>query len=95
MTDEIRRTVVVRNALGLHARPATKLVVLVNGGRSRVRILDRTNDNEAMGHSVISVLSLGAPQYAELEVCVEGEDADTMMTAIADLFECGFGEEEP
>lgn len=94
MTTELRKKVVVRNALGLHARPATKLVVLVNSGQSRVRIVDQSNETEALGHSVISVLSLGAPQFAELEICVEGEDAARMMAAIAELFESGFGEEE-
>ena len=87
-----RSRVQVVNPLGLHARPATAIVTLVNKHASKVKIIDCASSNEAAGNSVISVLSLGAPQHTDLEISVEGHDADEVLHLLLDLFQSGFGE---
>jgi len=69
--------VCIKNPLGLHARPAMEIVRVLQHSRSAVSVTleNRTID----ARSIISLLSLAAPQNAILKVTVEGEDAPLTM----------------
>ena len=84
-------TVVVRNRLGMHARPAMNFVDVAVGYTCDVRV--RRGDQEVDGKSIMQMLMLAATKGAELEIITEGADADAALRALKDLVDGGFGEE--
>jgi len=82
----------VVNQLGLHARAAAQLVRLASNFKSRI-ILKRTdNAVVADAKSILSVLTLAASKRTQLELEVDGEDEQTALQAIEEIFANGFGE---
>ena len=79
------------NSLGIHARPAAKLVQLVVQYGSKVYI--HFNGQQVNAKSIMGVLTLAAAQGATFEVECNGPDARAAMDAIRALVESGFGEE--
>jgi phosphotransferase system HPr (HPr) family protein len=69
-----RATVEVKHPEGLHARPAAQFVKLASGFKSSVKL--HKNGRVANAKSILSVLSLGVSQGTQVELDVEGEDAD-------------------
>jgi phosphocarrier protein len=89
----IRQPLLVTNRLGLHARAAAKLVRLVCGFSSEVR-LSRENQNQHIdARSILGILMMAASQGARLIVTIEGPDETEVGEAIRELFENKFGEE--
>ena len=80
------------NPLGLHARPAAKVVECAN--RFSCDITLRFNDREIDAKSIMSVLMLAAGQGTELVLRVSGEDEAAARDAMETLFSSGFGELE-
>lgn len=95
MTPKIvRARVKVRNRLGLHTRPSQLVVQAVGGRRASLHIAYPAEGLVADGSSIISILSLGAPQDSELELILQGPEADELCKEVRELFESGFGESE-
>jgi phosphocarrier protein HPr len=89
---EFIRTVVVNNPQGLHARPADLLVRCANQFNAEILI---TKDSQPVDcKSILSILTLGATQGTELQVTARGQDAESAMLAIVELFDAGFHELE-
>ena len=87
----IRRDLVIRNRLGLHARAAARFVHTASRFRSRVTA---GRDGRVMdGKSILGILLLAASQGMAIEVTVEGPDEEMAMDALAALVGGGFGEE--
>ena len=87
----IRRELVIRNRLGLHARAAARFVHTASRFRSRVTA---GRDGRVMdGKSILGILLLAASQGTAIEVTAEGEDEDQAMDALEALVVGGFGEE--
>jgi len=82
----------VINPLGLHARPAAKVVDCAARFTSDIRINYQNQDIDAK--SIMSVLMLAAPCGAELSVAVSGHDENDAMIALEALFASGFDELE-
>lgn len=86
----IVRKIKVKNSLGLHTRPAASIVKLLQPRKSSVSF---TYKNETINaRSIMSILMLAAKKNAQIEVIVEGEDADLTMQQIMMAFEQEFGE---
>ncbi|WP_136520441.1 MULTISPECIES: dihydroxyacetone kinase phosphoryl donor subunit DhaM [Cellulomonas] len=83
----VRASAVVRNRLGLHARPAAVLARALAAYDARVRV------NGANGASVLELMKLGAGQGARLEVVGEGPQAAEAVQRFVSAVEDGFGEE--
>lgn len=83
----VRASAVVRNRLGLHARPAAVLARALAAYDARVRV------NGANGASVLELMKLGAGQGARLEVVGEGPQAAAAVERFVTAVEDGFGEE--
>lgn len=81
-----RRTVTVRNAQGLHARPASQLARLAGGFDATVLI------QGANAASLLAVMGLGLQQGSEVVVEASGPDAVAAVDAVVEAFEGGFGE---
>ena len=85
--------VTVRNALGLHARPAALLVRTAAGFDAAVTVADATNGRGPVSaRSLNGVATLGARQGDELLVVAEGPEAQEALAAIRRLADEGFGE---
>jgi len=78
------------NALGLHARAATKLVQLASRFPCDVEVA--REDQSANGKSVMGVLLLCGSKGTELEVRATGERAQECVDAIGELIAGRFGE---
>ena len=80
----------LQNADGLHARPIARVVELA--GRFRSRLILRHAGREAEASSILELMTLGAGPGAELEAEAQGEDAEALLDAFAELLAQGFGE---
>ncbi len=91
MADElIEKSCVVRNKMGLHARPAALIVQTANKFSCEVKLIK--DGQEVNGKSIMGVLMLAAAKGTTVEVTTEGEEARACADAIAELFEKGFNE---
>ena len=88
----MEKTITVINALGLHARPAAKVVDCAARFTSDIRI--SYQNQEINAKSIMSVLMLAAPFGAELSVAISGHDESDAMIALEALFASGFDELE-
>ncbi|MEU0533109.1 dihydroxyacetone kinase phosphoryl donor subunit DhaM [Amycolatopsis tolypomycina] len=80
----------LRNEVGLHARPAGLLVRTLSGIDAEVTV--RLGDQEADGHSVLALMSLGARQGDRLRVRASGPQAETALAKVRELVDSDFGE---
>jgi len=82
----LRATAVLRNPLGLHARPAAVVARMLAAYDAKVRV------NGANAASVLELMKLGAKQGVELEIETEGPQAAEARDALVAAVEGGFGE---
>jgi phosphocarrier protein HPr len=88
------RDTVIRNKLGLHARPAMQFVDVANQFSSRVTVFKGGEEPaEADGKSVMQMIILAAVEGTPLRIEAEGEDAEQAVERLAELVESRFGEE--
>ena len=88
---EVRSTVRVVNAQGLHARPCHAIVSKALGFQSDLRI--RARNREVNGKSILELMTLSAGPGTELELAARGPDAAALLAALEELFQGCFGEE--
>lgn len=86
LTQQVR----VKNALGLHTRPATAIVKLLQNCKCDVSFTYKRETINAK--SILSILMLAAKKNSKIIVDVEGEDAPEVMNKILTAFEDKFGE---
>lgn len=87
----LEKTVIIKNRLGLHARPAAMLVQTVSKFKSRVKIFK--GDQEVDGKSIMGIMTLAAARGTNLRLIVDGEDEIQAVNEIVRLVESGFGED--
>ena len=80
----------VKNALGLHARPATVIARLLQKTKSKVFFT--FHEETINARSIMSVLMLAANKNSQILVTVEGEDAQETMDNLVEAFDNQFGE---
>jgi len=85
-SDELARTVTLRNRLGLHARPAAILARLMAGFDAAVEV------GGVNAASVLELMKLGAAGGRELDVRVRGPQRAEALAALIEAVEGGFGE---
>lgn len=84
------RKVKVKNALGLHTRPAASIVKLLQPLKAAVFF---TYKNETINaRSIMSILMLAATKNSQITITVEGEDAESTLNHLVSAFEAEFGE---
>jgi len=82
----LRAVAVLRNPLGLHARPAAVVARMLAAYDAKVRV------NGANAASVLELMKLGAKQGVELQIETEGPQAAEARDALVAAVEGGFGE---
>ena len=90
-TDALTLTVIVPNALGLHARPAAKLVGIANDFTT-VQIQITKDNQQANARSVNQVATLGARQGDRLTIRATGKNAQAALDAITTFTAENFGD---
>ncbi|MGO1959079.1 MAG: phosphoenolpyruvate--protein phosphotransferase [Canibacter sp.] len=84
--------VTIKNALGLHARPAAQIAELVSKYSATVWISTDVSQS-ARAVSPIAVTGLDVKQGDTVWVLASGPDAEPAVDAVTSLIETGFGEE--
>lgn len=89
---QLTQKVKVKNRLGLHTRPATTIVKLLQTCRSEVFFTHKQETVNAK--SILSLLMLAASKDALITIVVEGDDEDAALTMdkLVEAFENEFGE---
>ncbi|MBA3957154.1 MAG: HPr family phosphocarrier protein [Parachlamydiaceae bacterium] len=80
----------VKNRMGLHTRPATAIVKMLQHSKSNVLFTYKQETINAK--SILSILMLAASKNSNITITVEGEDADMTMTSLVAAFDSQFGE---
>jgi phosphocarrier protein len=80
----------VKNTMGLHTRPATSIVKLLQNTKSDVTFTHKRETINAK--SILSILMLAAKKDSKITITVEGEDAEHIMESLVAAFENEFGE---
>lgn len=86
--DEVE--LVLRNDVGLHALPAALLVRALSEFDAEVTV--RLGDQEADGHSVLALMSLGARQGDRIRVHAHGAQAAAALDKAKELVDGNFGD---
>ncbi|HEX4283349.1 MAG TPA: phosphoenolpyruvate--protein phosphotransferase [Solirubrobacteraceae bacterium] len=91
-TADAQATLEVRNAIGLHARPAARFVETVRRFDADVRVAKSPNGQPVKATSLTNVVALGARFGDSLMVTASGPQADDALLALAQLADEGFGD---
>jgi len=89
----LHRRTVIRNRLGLHARPAMAFASAAGGFRCTVKVRRVDADELVDGKSVMQMLMLACTQGTELEIECDGADEVQAIDALVKLVESRFEEE--
>jgi phosphocarrier protein len=91
-SDNVERTVEIRNRHGLHARPAAEFVKLASSYDARVMV--EKDDLEVNGKSIMGVLMLAAEPGAVLTIRADGDDAREAVEALVRFVHEDHGDED-
>ena len=86
----LERIFTINNKLGLHARPSAIFVQLTSKYKSKVRVVK--NNQEVDGKSIMGLMTLAAEYGSNIQIIVDGEDEQELMSEIAKLVENKFNE---
>ncbi len=82
------KEVVVRNQVGLHARPATFFIQKANEFKSLIFI--EKDERRVNAKSLLGVLSLGIEGGTKIKIMADGADDKDAVTELVKLIESGF-----
>ncbi len=86
-----KKTLIIQNKLGLHARAASQFVQIANKFKADITVI--RGRQEINGKSIMGVMMLAAAKGSKITVTASGEDADSALDAIEKLVNDKFGEE--
>ncbi|MFH2058592.1 MAG: HPr family phosphocarrier protein [Pseudomonadota bacterium] len=86
----LTRKTMVKNELGMHARPASKIAQMAKEAVSDVWLCIGLRKNDAS--SIIDILSMCAVKGTQISVEIENKADLLILDQIVDFFESGFGE---
>ncbi|MCD4672637.1 MAG: HPr family phosphocarrier protein [Anaerolineaceae bacterium] len=85
-------TVIVTNEVGLHARPASAFVQTANKFLCDISVV--YGENVGNAKSILTILTMGVNQNAEIKIVAEGNDADEALVALESLVKNDFEKTE-
>ena len=85
------KTFEIINKLGLHARPAAKLVEVAK--RYKAKIYFERDGREVNGRSLLGILTLACPKGSHITIRTEGIDAHEALEDLGSLIAEKFGED--
>ena len=90
MTKRVRASVLLRDSVGLHARPSVKLTKLAKGFESRIDLGLSADGPWVDAKSIVKVMATKAPKDCVIYFRAEGADADAAVQALVTLVEGDF-----
>lgn len=84
------KEVVVKNQVGLHARPATFFIQRANEFKSSVWV--EKDERKVNAKSLLGVLSLGITKGTQINILADGADEEEAVTTLVGLIESNFAE---
>jgi len=87
----LRKTLTIKNKLGLHARAAAKLVKTASKYLSKIEIT--ANDKTVPAKSIMGVMLLAASKGTKIKLVADGPDSQEAITALTKLINNKFDEE--
>ena len=88
----ISKEVMVKNQVGLRARPATFFIQKANEFKSSIWI--EKDERKVNAKSLLGVLSLGIAQGTTATIIVDGVDEENALNALIDLINSNFAEQQ-
>ncbi|CDF00590.1 MAG: HPr family phosphocarrier protein [Ruminococcus sp.] len=85
------KEVMVKNQVGLHARPATFFIQKANEFKSSIWI--EKEERRVNAKSLLGILSLGIVGGTTIKVIADGSDEQAAVDALVDLVDSGFSDE--
>ncbi len=86
-----RRTVLIGNRRGLHARASAKFVTLASS--QSVSLTVEKDGSSVTATSIMGLMMLGAAMGDSITISAEGDGAETAVAALVQLVEDRFGED--
>ncbi len=83
--------IMITNKLGLHARPAAKLVQTASKFESNIVLIKE--NLEVNAKSIMGVMMLAAEMGTTITIRADGPDENDAVNAVAHVFNSRFGEE--
>jgi len=90
MTNRVRASVLLRHAVGLHARPSVKLTKLAKGFEARIDLGLSADGPWIDAKSIVKVMATKAPKDSTIYFRAEGADAEAAVRALVTLVEGDF-----
>lgn len=84
------REVVITNASGLHARPATFFIQKANCYKSTIWV--EKEDRKVNAKSLLGVLSMGIAKGMTITLIADGQDEENALNGLTALIESGFAD---
>ncbi len=84
------KEVVVKNQVGLHARPATFFIQKANEFKSSIWV--EREERRVNAKSLLGVLSLGIVGGTTIRIIADGTDEETAVEELVKLVQSGFAE---
>ncbi|MCI1269639.1 MAG: HPr family phosphocarrier protein [Ruminococcus sp.] len=85
------KEVMVKNQVGLHARPATFFIQKANEFKSSIWI--EKEERRVNAKSLLGILSLGIVGGTTIKVIADGSDEQLAVDALVELVDSGFSED--
>ncbi len=86
----LSKVVVIKNQVGLHARPATFFIQKANEFKSSIWI--EKEDRRVNAKSLLGVLSLGIVKGTEINIVADGVDENEAIAKLSELIDSDFEE---
>ena len=84
------REVLINNASGLHARPATFFIQKANEFKSSIWV--EKEERRVNAKSLLGILSLGIVGGTTIRIIADGPDEEAAVKGLVDLVDSGFAE---
>lgn len=85
------KEVMVKNQVGLHARPATFFIQKANEFKASIWI--EKEERRVNAKSLLGILSLGIVGGTTIKVIADGSDEQVAVEALVELIDSGFSDE--
>lgn len=91
-TEQATKILTVENKMGIHARPASKIVRASNKYSGAELVVEKDGE-KVNGKSIMGLMMLAAGKGSSIKFVACGEGAKPMLDEIEDLFKRKFDEE--
>jgi phosphocarrier protein HPr len=92
MTDrqELSRTTIISNELGLHARSAARIAEIAGNADANIWLVK--DEQKADASSIVDILTLACEKGTKIKFIIENPADTGILNALIDLVDSGFGE---